>query len=144
MKLVIQRVSGAELRTDGKLISEIGPGLCVYTAVGRGDTREQADWLAKKTAGLRIFEKNGKMGASALDRGFEVMVISQFTLYADTSHGNRPGFSGAEDPAAAEELYEYFIKKLSEQGLTVKKGIFGADMKISQLNDGPVTIIMER
>lgn len=144
MRLVIQRVSGAELRVDGKLISEIGPGLCIYTGIGRGDSREQADWLAKKAAGLRIFEKDGKMGASALDYGYEVLVISQFTLYADTSHGNRPGFSGAEEPAAAEELYEYFMQKLTEQGLRVKKGVFGADMKITQLNDGPVTIIMER
>ena len=112
--------------------------------VGVGDSTANADKMAYKIARLRIFEAdNGKMNLSVRDVGKEVLMVSQFTLYGDCTHGNRPSFIGAELPEKANELYEYCVKKLSEEGITVKKGVFGADMKINQLNDGPVTIIME-
>ena len=144
MKLVVQRVKSTRLEVDGKLISEIGKGLAVYVGVGVGDTEAEADRLAEKIVKLRIFEdENGKMNLSVKDVGGEILSISQFTLYADVSHGNRPGFSGAERPERANELYEYFSRKVAEQGVPVKKGVFGADMQIMQHNDGPVTIIYD-
>ena len=110
----------------------------------RGDGRQQADYLAKKIAGLRVFEdENGKMNLALKDVGGEILLISQFTLLADVSHGNRPGFSDAEDPAVAREIYLYMADKLREYGIPVKTGVFGADMKIAQYNDGPVTILYE-
>lgn len=144
MKAVIQRVKNTALRVDGRLISSIEGGLCVFLGVGVGDSTANADKLAYKIARLRIFEDdNGKMNLSVKDVGKEVLMVSQFTLYGDCTHGNRPSFTGAELPERANELYEYCVKKLSEEGITVKRGVFGADMKINQLNDGPVTIIME-
>lgn len=144
MKLVVQRVKSTRLEVDGKLISEIGKGLAIYVGVGVGDKEAEADRLAEKVVKLRIFEdENGKMNLSVKEVGGEILSISQFTLYADVSHGNRPGFSGAERPERANELYEYFSKKVAEQGVTVKKGVFGADMQILQHNDGPVTIIYD-
>ena len=144
MKLVVQRVKSTRLEVDGKLVSEIGKGLAVYVGVGVGDQEAEADRLAEKIVKLRIFEdENGKMNLSVKDVGGEILSISQFTLYADVSHGNRPGFSGAERPERANELYEYFSRKVAEQGVPVKKGIFGADMQILQHNDGPVTIIYD-
>ncbi|MBP5404570.1 MAG: D-tyrosyl-tRNA(Tyr) deacylase [Clostridia bacterium] len=144
MKLVVQRVSGATLKVEGKLISEIGKGLAVYVGIAAGDTEKQMDYYAEKLVKLRIFEdENGKMNLSVKDIGGEILSISQFTLLADVSHGNRPGFSGAERPERANELYEYFSEKVAALGVPVKKGVFGADMKITQLNDGPVTIIYD-
>ena len=144
MKAVVQRVLGANLKVDGNLISEISNGLVVFYGVGVGDTLDKADYLASKIAKLRIFEdENGKMNKSVLDVSGEILCVSQFTLYADVSHGNRPGFTGAEAPDIASKTYDYFCEKLIENGVTVKRGIFGADMKISQINDGPVTIIYE-
>lgn len=144
MKLVVQRVKSATLTVDGTLISEIGKGLAVYVGVAVGDTEKEADYLAEKLAKLRIFEdENGKMNLSVKDIGGEILSISQFTLLADVSHGNRPGFSGAERPERANALYEYFSAKVAAQGVPVKKGVFGADMQIVQHNDGPVTIIYE-
>ena len=144
MKLVVQRVKSTRLEVDGQLISEIGKGLAVYVGVGVGDTEAEADRLAEKLVKLRIFEdENGKMNLSVKDVGGEILSISQFTLYADVSHGNRPGFSGAERPERAKELYEYFSDKVAALGAPVKKGIFGADMQILQHNDGPVTIIYD-
>ena len=144
MKLVVQRVKSTRLEVDGRLISEIGKGLAVYVGVGVGDTEAEADRLAEKLVKLRIFEdENGKMNLSVKDVGGEILSISQFTLYADVSHGNRPGFSGAERPERAKELYEYFSDKVATLGVPVKKGIFGADMQILQHNDGPVTIIYD-
>ena len=144
MKLVVQRVKSTRLEVDGQLISEIGKGLAVYVGVGVDDKEAEADRLAEKLVKLRIFEdENGKMNLSVKDVGGEILSISQFTLYADVSHGNRPGFSGAERPERANELYEYFSKKVAEQGVPVKKGVFGADMQILQHNDGPVTIIYD-
>ena len=144
MKAVVQRVKKTVLRVDGELISEIPFGLTVFLDVTDGDGEEQVDYLMKKIANLRIFEdKNGKMNLSVLDVGGEVLLVSQFTLYGDTSRGNRPSFTLAARPEVAEPLYEYAVKALSAYGITVKKGVFGADMKIEQLNDGPVTILME-
>lgn len=144
MRAVVQRVKQTELKVNGELISKIPFGLIVYFGVKKGDDTKKADYLAKKIANLRVFEdENGKMNKSVLDVGGEIMSVSQFTLYGDVSHGNRPGFSDAEIPEIASPIYDYFCDKLLEQGVAVKRGIFGADMKISQLSDGPVTIIYD-
>ena len=144
MKLVVQRVKSARLTVEGEEISKIGKGLAIYVGVGAGDEEREADKLAEKVVKLRVFEdENGKMNLSVQDVGGEILSISQFTLYADVSRGNRPGFSGAERPERANELYEYFTKKIASLGVPVQKGVFGADMKIEQLNDGPVTIIYD-
>ena len=144
LKAVVQRVKSANLKVEDKLISEIDNGLVIFFGVGKGDNREKADYLASKIAKLRIFEdENGKMNKSVLDVGGQILCVSQFTLYADVSNGNRPGFSSAEIPSIASETYDYFCQKLIDNGVVCKKGIFGADMKITQLNDGPVTIIYE-
>ena len=145
MRAVVQRVKYTKLEVDGELISEIPFGLTVFLGVKTGDSEKQADFLMKKVAGLRIFEDaDGKMNLSVKDVGGEVLLVSQFTLYGDASKGNRPSFTLAERPERAEPLYEYAINALKAQGVTVKKGVFGADMKISQLNDGPVTILLEK
>lgn len=144
MKAVVQRVKNSSLSVDGELISEIGFGLTVFFGVGQGDTAAQAEKMAYKIANLRIFEdENGKMNKSVKDVGGEVLFVSQFTLYGDCSHGNRPSFSNAEEPSKANALYEFCAEKLRGYGLTVKLGVFGADMKILQLNDGPVSIILD-
>ncbi len=144
MKAVVQRVRETTLSVEGKLISEIEKGFAVYFGVKKGDTRDKADTLAKKIAGLRVFEdENGKMNLALKDVGGEILLISQFTLLADVSHGNRPGFTDAEDPATANEMYLYMADRLREYGISVKTGVFGADMKIQQFNDGPVTILYD-
>ena len=144
MRAVVQRVKKTTLRVDGELISEIPFGLTVFLGVKTGDAEKEAAYIAKKVAGLRIFEdENGKMNLSVKDVGGEVLLVSQFTLYGDATKGNRPSFTLAERPEIAEPLYEYAVKELSSYGVTVKKGVFGADMKIEQNNDGPVTILLE-
>lgn len=144
MKAVIQRVGRTALSVDGKLISEIPHGLVVFLGVKCGDTKKQAELIAKKVAALRIFEdENGKMNLSVKDCGGEILLVSQFTLLGDCSHGNRPSFSEAEKPELAIKLYEYAAECMRSYGITVKQGVFGADMKIEQFNDGPVTIIYE-
>ena len=144
MKAVIQRVKKTALRVDGELISEIPFGLTVFLGVKTGDTEKEAAYIAKKIAGMRIFEdENGKMNLSVQDVGGEVLLVSQFTLYGDATKGNRPSFTLAARPELAEPLYEYTAQELSSYGVTVKKGVFGADMKIEQNNDGPVTILLE-
>ncbi len=144
MKAVVQRVKNTALYVDGQLISSIPYGLTVFLGVKVGDTEKDAAYLAKKIAQLRIFEdENGKMNLSVKDVGGEVLMVSQFTLYGDTSHGNRPSFTLAERPEKAQPLYEYAVKELSAYGISVKKGVFGADMKIEQFNDGPVTILID-
>ncbi len=144
MKIVAQRVSGATLKVDGQLVSEIGRGLVVFFGGGVGDTEKQAEKIATKIAALRIFEDGeGKMNLSVKDVGGEVLFVSQFTLYGDARKGNRPSFTEAEEPTRADFLYEYAAQKLREQGVAVKLGVFGADMKIAQTNDGPVTILYE-
>ena len=145
MKAVVQRVKQTTLQVDGQTISQIAFGLTVFFGVKRGDTQKQGEYIAKKIANLRIFEdENGKMNLSVKDVGGEVLLVSQFTLYGDASHGNRPSFSLAARPELAEPLYEYAANALRALGVTVKTGVFGADMKIEQLNDGPVTILLER
>lgn len=144
MRAVIQRVKHTTLSVDGRLVSEIPFGLAVYLGVKVGDTDEMPAVMAKKIAALRIFEdENGKMNLSVGDVGGEIMLISQFTLYGDCSHGNRPSFIAAERPERANALYEATRDELISRGMTVKTGIFGADMKIEQFNDGPVTTIYE-
>lgn len=143
MKAVVQRVNNASLSCDGKLVSHIEKGLVVYFGVAVGDDESKAEYLAKKIANLRVFcDENGKMNLSAVSLGYSILAVSQFTLLADVSHGNRPGFTDAEAPEKANELYEYFCSKLAELA-DVKKGVFGGDMTINQENAGPVTIIYE-
>lgn len=146
MKLVIQRVKNASVKVDEKIVGEIEKGFLVLIGIKVGDTKQQADYLVKKVCNLRVFEdENGKMNLSLKDVGGELLIISQFTLYADTmSSGNRPSFIAAARPEKAEPLYEYFLEKCRQENIKVEKGIFGADMKVSLVNDGPVTIILEK
>lgn len=144
MRALIQRVSEASVIVDGSIVGEVGAGLLVLVCAMQGDTEAQADKLAAKIAKLRIFQDEaGKMNRSVTDIGGAVLVVSQFTLSADTRSGNRPGFSTAAAPDKGERLYEYFSQQVAAQGLTVAKGVFGADMKVRLLNDGPVTIWMD-
>ncbi len=144
MKAVIQRVGRTVLRVGGEVVSEIERGLAVYLGVAPSDTQQNAAAMAKKIAALRIFEdENGKMNLSVRDVKGEVLLISQFTLYGDATHGNRPSFIGAARPEHAEPLYEAAARFLAAEGVPVKTGVFGADMKIDQHNDGPVTILYE-
>lgn len=145
MKAVVQRVLDANLKVDGELISQIKKGYVIYLGVKKGDNKEIADYFIKKIPPMRIFEdENGKINKSIIDVGGEILLVSQFTLYANTSHGNRPDFLSAEVPDRANQLYEYVADGLSKAGLVVKKGVFGADMKINQTNDGPFTVILEK
>lgn len=145
MKAVVQRVKNSKLEIDGKLYSEIDNGLLVLLGVTHGDTEKEAEVLAEKIAKLRIFEdENEKMNLSVMDVGGSLHIVSQFTLYADSHHGNRPDFLKAAKPEVANELYEYFIKYCKEKiGLNVAIGCFGAMMNITFTNQGPVTIILE-
>mgnify|MGYP002798173615 CR=1 FL=1 len=144
MRAVIQRVKHASLSVGGKLISEIAGGLAVYLGIAPEDGEDNAEAMAKKISNLRIFEDaQGKMNLSVQDVGGKILLISQFTLYGDCRRGNRPSFTGAARPEHAEPLYRYAAQCLRGLGLSVKTGIFGADMKIEQYNDGPVTIIYE-
>lgn len=139
----MQRVLNAELKVEGKLISKIGRGLVVFFGVKNGDVPADADKIVKKISALRIFEdENGKMNLSVGDVGGEVLFVSQFTLYGDASHGNRPSFTEAARPETAKPIYDYAAEKLRSLGIPVSTGIFGADMKILQENDGPVTILL--
>lgn len=145
MKAVLQRVLSATLKVDGKVISETGKGYVIFLGVGTGDTKENADFFIKKIPNLRIFEdESGKINRSVIDVGGEILLVSQFTLYANASHGNRPDFLAAMEPCRAEELYLYVAEGLKTRGINVKLGVFGADMRISQINDGPFTIILEK
>ena len=145
MKLVIQRVKYVKVEVDGKIVGNIQRGFLVLLGVTHNDTMENADYLVKKVCNLRVFEdENGKMNLAIKEICGELLIVSQFTLYADCSNGNRPSFTNAAKPEIANELYEYFCKKCSENNIKVEKGIFGADMKVSLLNDGPVTIILEK
>ena len=145
MKLVVQRVKNAKVDVDGKTVGRIEKGFLVLLGVTHTDTKETADYLVKKLCNLRVFEdENGKMNLSLKDVEGKLLIVSQFTLYADCSGGNRPSFVNAAKPEFANELYEYFCDKCKGNGIEVEKGIFGADMKVSLLNDGPVTIILEK
>ena len=144
MKFVAQRVASAALCVSGELVSEIGRGLVVYLGVKAGDNEKQAEKAMEKVSLLRVFEDEaGKMNLSVRDVKGEVLLVSQFTLYGDAKKGNRPSFSEAERPERADALYEHAVSYLRSLGVPVQTGVFGADMQISQHNDGPVTIIYE-
>lgn len=144
MKLVIQRVSRASVTVRGSVIGQIGQGYLVLVGVGREDTKEDADRLVRKMIGLRIFsDENGKINKSLKDVDGQLLLISQFTLYADCRHGNRPGFTDAGDPEKAKELYEYMIDSCRREIPVVEQGEFGAEMKVELVNDGPFTILLD-
>lgn len=144
MKLVIQRVTNASVAVEGKTVGKIGRGFLVLWGAASGDTEKEADYLAAKLCKLRVFEdEQGKMNLGLKDVAGELLVISQFTLYANCKKGNRPNFMVAMNPEESEQLYEYFLQRCKQEIAVVEKGIFGADMKVELLNDGPVTILMD-
>ncbi|WKS94913.1 D-aminoacyl-tRNA deacylase [Riemerella columbina] len=144
MKVVIQRVSEASVKVEGQTVGVIPQGLMLLIGIDEHDTTTDADWLVKKILNLRIFsDEEGKMNRSIQDIQGEILCISQFTLIADYKKGNRPSFISAAKPDQAIPLFEYFKTKLSRSGLRVASGIFGADMKVALINDGPVTIVMD-
>jgi len=145
MRALIQRVSQASVSVEGEVVGAIDRGVVVLVGVTHSDTEEQARWLARKVAGLRIFEdREGKMNVGLLDVGGEALVVSQFTLYADCRKGRRPSFTDAAPPEAAEPLVERFAQALRDHHLPVEMGLFGAHMHVEIHNDGPVTILLER
>lgn len=146
MRIVLQRVKNASVTVDGERVSEIGAGLLLLVGVGEEDTGAEADWLAEKVAGLRVFgDEAGKVNLGVRDTGGEVLAVSQFTLLADTRKGKRPSFVKAAAPEKAEPLFDYFCERLETAGVhPVKKGRFGAMMDVELTNDGPVTIVLER
>ena len=145
MKLVVQRVKKAEVKVDGNIIGKIDKGFLVLIGIKVGDTKEQADYLVKKLCNLRVFsDETDKMNLSIKDVKGKLLIVSQFTLYGDCSQGNRPSFIEAARPEEANPLYEYFCNQCELNNIEVQKGIFGADMKVELINDGPVTIIIEK
>ena len=145
MKFVIQRVANANVKVDNKIVGKIDKGYMVLIGIKEEDTTAEADYLVKKLINLRVFEdENEKMNLSLKDVKGELLLISQFTLYGDCSNGNRPSFTTAAKPEKAEKIYDYIVQKCKENIDVVETGIFGAHMEVSLLNDGPVTIIMEK
>ena len=146
MRVVLQRVKSASVAVEDEMISEVGPGLLLFVGVAVSDGEAEADWLAEKLAGLRIFnDEEGKMNLSVRDVGGEVLAVSQFTLLADTKKGKRPSFVGAAPPEEAEPLFDYLCERVRAAGVvSVKTGSFGAMMSVALVNDGPVTIVLER
>lgn len=145
MRALLQRVSHAKVEVDGNLIGECGQGLLILVCAMQGDTQERAEALAQKISKLRIFKDDqGKMNRSIADIGGSILVVSQFTLAADSKRGNRPGFSSAAPPQLGEDLYEHFAHSLRQLGLPVETGEFGADMAVSLTNEGPVTIWIDQ
>lgn len=145
MKIVVQRVKNAQVDVDNKIVGKINQGFLVLLGVTHNDTKEQADYLVKKLCKLRVFtDDKDKMNLSVKDIKGELLIVSQFTLYANCSDGNRPSFTDAAKPDVANKLYEYFCSECEKNDIHVERGIFGADMKVGLLNDGPVTIILER
>lgn len=144
MKFVLQRVKEASVTVEGEIVGKIGKGYLLLVGVSDGDTREIADKMIEKVARLRIFrDENGKTNLSINDVGGEILVVSQFTLYADCRKGNRPSFTDAGSPALAEEIYEYILTRCRELFGKVEKGIFGADMDVGLINDGPFTVVLD-
>ncbi|WP_346984078.1 D-aminoacyl-tRNA deacylase [Chryseobacterium sp. POE27] len=144
MKVVIQRVSESSVKVDGKIVGEIGKGLMLLVGIDENDEKSDADWLVQKILNLRIFrDENGKLNLSIQEIKGEILCISQFTLIADYKKGNRPSFIKAAKPDKAIPLFDYFKDEISKSGLKTESGIFGADMKVSLINDGPVTIVMD-
>lgn len=145
MKIVIQRVRRSSVEVKGVITGSIKQGLLLLVGITHADTRKEADYLAEKCVNLRIFEdENGKMNLSAQDIQGEILAVSQFTLYGDTARGRRPGFEMAAQPEMASALFSYFVDKLRLSGLKIQTGIFGEDMKVELLNDGPATFILEK
>jgi D-tyrosyl-tRNA(Tyr) deacylase len=144
MRAVIQRVRQARVEVEGKVIGQTGGGLLVYLSVGRGDTESDAQFLAEKLVNLRIFaDEAGKMNRSVLDTGGSILLVSNFTLHGDCRKGRRPSFDAAAEPALAEGLYEKVAELMTQQGVKVEKGSFGAYMQVSSVNDGPVTFLLD-
>ncbi len=144
MKSVIQRVSEANVKVDGKIAGEIGKGLMLLVGIDENDEKADAEWLVQKVLNLRVFgDEDGKLNLSVKDISGEILCISQFTLIADYKKGNRPSFIKAAKPDKAVPLFDYFKEELAKSGLKTASGIFGADMKVSLINDGPVTIVMD-
>lgn len=144
MRFVVQVCQKADVKIDNAVAGEIGRGLVVFVGIGQQDTEAIADRMVKKLLGLRIFpDENGKTNRSVSDVNGSLLVISQFTLYADCRHGNRPSFTDAGAPDIANRLYEYILGKCGESGVPVAHGVFGADMKVSLINDGPFTILLD-
>jgi len=145
MRLVIQRVSEASVTVADEIISAIGPGYLILVGVTHNDDETRADWLARKVAGLRLFEDDqGLTNLSLADVGGEVLAVSQFTLYANARKGRRPSFVDAARPEVAEPLFERFVATLRREGVPVQTGVFGAHMQVALINDGPVTLILDR
>ncbi|MEJ2747314.1 MAG: D-aminoacyl-tRNA deacylase [Anaerolineae bacterium] len=145
MRALLQRVSSASVTVDGRITGQINRGYVILLGVTHGDTEAEADWLANKIAGLRLFEDaEGKMNLSLFDVEGSVLVVSQFTLYGDARKGRRPSFTNAARPEQAEPLVDYFCDKLRQRGLTVATGVFGAMMQVEIHNDGPVTLMLEK
>ena len=144
MRAVIQRVIQAKVTVGGKIVGQIGPGLCIFLGVGKDDAEANANALGDKITNLRILkDQQGKMNRSLLDTGGELLVVSQFTLYGDCRKGNRPSFTDAAPPAQAERLYEYFLARLRNAGIKIAAGQFQAHMQVALVNDGPVTLVLE-
>lgn len=145
MKILVQKVLNASVNVNQQLVSQIDRGFLLFIGVEKGDTHTQADFLTKKIVNLRIFEdENNKMNLSIQDVKGEILAVSQFTLAADLSRGNRPGFESAARPEEAKQLYEYFVEQLQTYNLPVQTGIFQADMKVALVNDGPCTFILQK
>lgn len=145
MRALLQRVAAAQVAVGGRAVGEIGRGFCILLGVTHADTTREADWLASKIAGIRLFEDPaGKLNLSLAEVGGELLVVSQFTLYGDASRGRRPSFIAAARPEQSEPLYDYFVNQLRAAGFTVATGVFGADMQVHIVNDGPVTLLLER
>ena len=144
MRVLIQRVLSASVTVDGEVTGAIGPGILALIGIATADGPKEADYLADKLVNLRIFpDEQGRMNRSALDTGAGLLLVSQFTLYGDCRKGRRPGFDAAAPPAAARELYEYFVRKVAEKGLVTQTGVFQAHMLVELVNDGPVTLLLE-
>jgi len=145
MRLLLQRVSRAEVRVDGKVVGKVERGFCLLVGFTHDDGAEQVEWMAEKVIGLRLFgDEEGKMNLSLEDVGGELLVVSQFTLYGDARKGRRPSFIDAARPEVAEGLYEMFVERLRARGVRVETGEFGAMMDVDLVNDGPVTLWLER
>jgi D-tyrosyl-tRNA(Tyr) deacylase len=145
VRILLQRVKRAAVRINGDLEASTGPGILALVGIRESDSRAEADHLAEKLVELRIFpDQSGKMNLTARDTGAELLLVSQFTLYADCSRGRRPSFDAAARPEKARELYEYFVEKVKEKGLVTRTGVFQAHMDVELVNDGPVTLLLEK
>jgi len=145
MRVVLQRVTSASVTVEGTIVGQIDHGLLILVGIAHGDSPKNAQWLANKTADLRIFEdEQDKMNLSLIDTGGSALVVSQFTLLADCRKGRRPAFTDAADPELADRLYKHFAESLRARGIRVEQGTFAADMKVTLVNDGPVTMVIDR